>query len=78
MQEITARRSDVDGLLEREPLLLVPVVLEGILRASISSISSIEGNVWLKSCKLRTDMRGEDDVDEDGDGGPRLEVGTKA
>ena len=72
------RRSDVDGLLEREPLLLVPVVLEGILRASISSISSIEGNVWLKSCKLRTDMRGEDDVDEDGDGGPRLEVGTKA
>ncbi len=44
-----ARRSDMDGLLEREPALLVPVILLGIFKTSISSISSIEGNVWVKS-----------------------------
>ena len=72
------RRSDIDGLLEREPVLLVPVTFDGILRASISSISSIEGKVCVKSCKLSTDIRGDEDVDEDGEGGPKLEVGTSA
>ena len=73
-----ARRSDIEGLLEREPVLLVPVTFDGILSTSISSISSIEGKVCVKSCRLNTDIRGEDEVDEDGDGGPRLDVGTRA
>ncbi len=73
-----ALRSANDGLLEREPVLLVPVGSGRSLRTSISSISSIEGKVCAKSCKLKTDMRGEDEVDEEGEGGPKLEVGTSA
>lgn len=73
-----ALRSEMDGLLEREPVLLVPVMLDGSFRTSISSISSIEGNVCVKSCRLSIDIRGEDDVDDGGDGGPRLDVGTRA
>lgn len=50
--------------------------VEGSLSTSISSSSLIEGNVWLKSVKLRRDdMRGEEDVDDVGDGGPKLEAG---
>lgn len=71
-------KSAKDGLLERDPVLLVPVGSGRSLRTSISSISSIEGNVCAKSCRLRTDMRGEEEVDEDGEGGPRLDVGTSA
>ena len=73
-----ARRSEMDGLLERDPLLLVPVTFDGSFSTSISSISSIEGNVCVKSFRLRTDMRGEEDVEEDGEGGPKLDVGTRA
>ena len=40
-----ARRSEMEGLLERDPVLLVPVTLEGSFNPSISSISSIEGKV---------------------------------
>lgn len=46
------------------------------LRASISSNSSIEGKAWLKSDRLsRLVSGGDDDVDEVGDGGPKLEAG---
>ena len=70
---------DIDGfLLERDPELLVPVGCEGIFNPSISSSSSIEGNVVVKSWKLSADIRGDEEVEEDGDGGPRLEVGTSA
>lgn len=49
---------------------------EGSFNASISSSSSIEGNAWLKSDKLRReDIRGDDEVDDVGDGGPKLEAG---
>ncbi len=70
---------DMEGfLLERDPELLVPFGCEGIFKPSISSSSSIEGNVVVKSCRLNADIRGDDEVEEDGDGGPRLEVGTSA
>ena len=45
---------------------------------SISSSSSIEGNAWVKSVRLsRDDMRGDDDADDVGDGGPKLDAGIK-
>lgn len=75
----TAFACDMDGfLLERDPELLVPVGCEGIFNPSISSSSSIEGNVVAKLSRLRADIRGEEEVEEDGEGGPRLEVGTRA
>ena len=51
-----ARRSDIEGLLEREPVQLVPVTFDGILSTPISSISSIERKDGMKSCKLNTDI----------------------
>ena len=70
---------DIDGflLLERAPELLVPVGLEGIFMPSISSNSSIEGKFVAKYCKLGADICGEEEVEDEGDGGPKLEVGTK-
>lgn len=48
----------------------------GSFNASISSSSSIEGKAWLKSVRLiRLLSRGEDDADDAGDGGPKLEAG---
>lgn len=38
----------------------------------------MEGNDVANSDRLKCDMRGEDEVDEDGEGGPKLEVGTRA
>ena len=61
---------DMEGfLLERDPELLVPVGCEGIFSPSISSSSSIEGNVDAKSWIINVDIRGEEEVEEDGDGG---------
>ena len=77
-EEEVACRSAIDIAPERESSPLVPVPSVRSLSASISSISSIEGKVWAKSCRLSTDILGEEDVDEDGEGGPRLEVGTSA
>ena len=55
----------------------MPVGLGGIFMPSISSSSSIEGKVVAKSCKLGADICGEEEVEEEGDGGPKLEGGTK-
>lgn len=51
---------------------------DGSFAPSISSISSIDGKLWLKSVRLkREDMRGEDEVDDVGEGGPKLDAGIK-
>jgi hypothetical protein len=46
-------------------------------RLSISSSSSMEGKVWLNSTGVRKDVRGEEEVEDVGDGGPRAEGDTK-
>lgn len=49
----------------------------GKRRDAPSSISSMEGNVWLNSEKVKCDKWGEDAVDDDGEGGPNEEGDTK-
>lgn len=62
-------RTEVDA----EVLVLLGMV---IFKPSISSNSSIEGKLLLKSVRLRReDMRGEDDVEDVGEGGPKLDTG---
>lgn len=63
---------------ERDPVLPVPVGTEGSSSPSISSISSIDGNACAKSAMLRCDNRGDDEAEDDGDGGPKLDAGTSA
>lgn len=51
---------------------------DGSFKASISSSSSIEGKAWLKSDRLiRLAILGDDDVDDVGEGGPKLEAGMR-
>ena len=57
---------------------LDPVGTDGSLRPSCSSSSSMEGNDAANSVRVMCDVRGEEPVDEEGEGGPKLEVGTRA
>ena len=51
---------------------------DGNLKVSISSSSSIEGKAVLKSVRLsREDIRGDEDADDVGDGGPKLDAGIR-
>jgi hypothetical protein len=50
----------------------------GCLKLSISSSSSMEGNVCENSDIVKWDSCGEEDGDEVGDGGPSVEGDTKA
>ena len=51
---------------------------DGSFRASISSSSSSDGKAWLNSDKLgRLAILGDDDVDDVGEGGPKLEAGMR-
>jgi hypothetical protein len=66
---------------EREPLALVlpPVGTEGtISHPPTSSSSSIDGKVCENSVKYDDEVCGDDDGEDVGDGGPRLDRGTKA
>lgn len=59
--------------MDAEVLVLLGMV---IFKPSISSNSSMEGKLLLKSVRLRReDMRGEDDVEDVGEGGPKLDTG---
>lgn len=70
---ISISSSAPDALLARE-VELPAVAPMGI----ISSSSSMEGKLCVKSEKFRWDMRGEEDAEEVGEGGPKLEAGTSA
>ena len=61
---------------EREPELF-PVGTEGNKRASISSSSSIEGKACWKPAKSKWFNRGEDEAEDVGEGGPKLEAGMR-
>jgi len=50
---------------------------EAVRRLSISSSSSIEGNAWENSTGVRKEVRGDEEVEDVGDGGPRAEGDTK-
>lgn len=52
--------------------------LEPVFSPSCSSSSSMDGNDVENSVRLICDVRGEEPVDEEGEGGPKLEVGTRA
>lgn len=50
----------------------------GSFRGSISSSSSMEGKLWVKSVRLkRAESCGEEDVEDVGDGGPKLDAGIR-
>jgi hypothetical protein len=51
---------------------------EGNCSSSSSSNSSIEGKVWENSVRLYEDVCGDEDGEDVGDGGPRLDKGTSA
>lgn len=57
---------------------LEPVGTDGSFSPSCSSSSSMDGNDVANSVRLICDIRGEEPVDEDGEGGPKLDVGTRA
>ena len=57
---------------------LDPVGTDGSLSTSCSSSSSMDGNEVANSVRLIWDVRGEEPVDEEGEGGPKLDVGTRA
>lgn len=48
-----------------------------IFKPSSSSSSVIDGKLWLKSLILRLGIRGDDEAEEAGDGGPKLDTGTR-
>ena len=64
---------------EALPLMLPPVGIDGtICHPLTSSSSSIDGKACENSVRYDDDVCGEEEGEEVGDGGPRLERGTKA
>lgn len=62
-----------------EPVLPVPpVAAGGMFKPCSSSSSSMDGNCCWKVSRLKCDSRGDEVVEDVGEGGPRVEAGTKA
>ena len=60
-----------------DSLLLGPVGTEGGLKPGSSSSSSIDGNACVKPERSKLFSCGDDEGDEDGDGGPKVEGETR-